>query len=159
MNTKRHVILMIIPHYGHGGAQRVFAQLVNFFSSKYHVVEVSFDNDFDDKYSSKGEKVCLHVPAGTNLWMKESRFLQGCFKLSILKLRDKAEFAISQLEGANFVNARSFGAGKRILCIHGSRTAMDSSRKGAVRLVEDRIFAPLLYNIRANKIVCVSKGI
>lgn len=159
MNTKRHVILMIIPHYGHGGAQRVFAQLVNFFSSKYHVVEVSFDNDFDDKYSSKGEKVCLHVPAGTNLWMKAFRFLQRCFKLSILKLRYKPKFTISHLEGANFVNALSFGSGKRILCIHGSRTAMDSNRKGAVKLIENRIFTPLLYNIRANRIVCVSKGI
>ncbi len=157
-NNKHATILMIIPHYGHGGAQRVFAQLSNYFAKHYQVIEISFDNNFPVVYPSAGNKVCLSVEGGSNIIVKAYRFIQRCVRLSVLRIRYKPLVTISHLEGANFVNAFSVGFGKKICCVHGSKTAFDANRRGLIKFIENKIFTPLLYNL-SGKIVCVSEGI
>lgn len=156
--NKRATILMVIPHYGHGGAQRVFAQLSNYFAEQYQVIEIAFDNKSSIVYPSTGTKICLSVEGGSNLVVKTYRFIQRCVRLSVLRIKYKPLVTISHLEGANFVNAFSVGFGKKICCVHGSKTAFDANRRGIIKFIENKILTPLLYNL-VGKIVCVSEGI
>lgn len=149
---------MIIPNYGFGGAQRVFSTLVNELAHDYTVVEVVFNNDEADMYAGRGVKTSLNVGAGATLFSKVINFIKRCRALRKLKVQYKCSVAVSHLEGANFINVLSFGPGKKVLCVHGSKTAEDSNRRGFIKFVENEILTPLLYN-RADKIVTVSTGI
>jgi len=149
---------MLITNYGYGGAQRVFAQLVNGLSKDYTVIKIVFNNDEEDVYSSKQETYSLEVSAGTNLVSKCVNFLNRCYKLYKLKKKYSPQYTISHLEGANFVNVLSWGKGLSVLCVHGSKTAEDSNRKGIIKFIENKILTPILYN-SAYKVITVSRGI
>lgn len=150
-------IIMLLPNYGFGGAQKVHTQLVKFFSTKFNIIEVVFNNDECDVFKGSGLKVSLEIEAGQNLISKTYLFLKRCWRLNRLKAKFNCSVCISHMEGANFVNLLSFGRGKRILCIHGSKTT-DSNRKGLIRLIENRFLIPFFFNA-ADNIVAVSRGI
>jgi glycosyltransferase involved in cell wall biosynthesis len=156
--TQKRNVLMVIPNYGFGGAQRVYAQLVNSFSDQYNIIEVVFNADETDAYKGRGEKVSLNVSGGSNLFSKGINFIKRCKRLNRLKNKYQCIVSISHLEGANYVNILSFGCGKKILCVHGSKTAEDSNRKGLIKFIENRILIPVLFKW-AYKIVTVSHGI
>jgi len=156
--TDKENLLMVIPNYGFGGAQRVFSQLVLGLSDQYNIIEVVFNNSDTDKFNGIGTKVSLDVPAGKNLLTKALYFLFRIWKLNRLKAKFECKFSISHLEGANFVNILSFGPGEKVLCVHGSKTAEDSNRTGIIKLVENTLLIPVLFRF-ADKIVVVSKGI
>lgn len=151
-------LLMIIPNYGYGGAQRVFSNLVTGLSDQYEVIEVVFNNDEPDIYQGTGVKTSLNIAAGTSFFSKAINFLKRCRALNRIKVKHQCVASISHLEGANFINILSFGPGKKILCVHGSKTAEDSNRRGLIKFIENKIFTPILYNW-ADKVVAVSKGI
>jgi len=155
---QRSNVLMIIPNYGFGGAQRVFSQLTNSLSDQYSLIEVVFNTDETDVYHGQGEKISLNIWGGTNLFTKGVNFLRRCWKLNKLKRKYQSEVTISHLEGANYVNMLSFGPGKKILCVHGSKVAEDSNRKGIIKWIENKILIPILFD-RADKVVTVSHGI
>ncbi len=155
---QRPNVLMIIPNYGFGGAQRVFTQLVNSFSDQFNIIEVVFNNEETDVYHGRGKKVFLNVSGGSNFLSKGLNFLKRCWRLNRIKNKYQCIASISHLEGANYINVLSFGRGKKILCVHGSKIAEDSNRKGLIKFVEDNILIPVLFN-GAHKIVTVSKGI
>ena len=48
LGSQKRTILMVIPNYGYGGAQRVHTQLVKGFLNDFNVVEVVFNNDYAD---------------------------------------------------------------------------------------------------------------
>lgn len=158
VTTPKKNILLIIPNYGFGGAQRVFSQLVNSLSDQYNVIEVVFNNDESDVYNGTGEKLSLNVAGGSTFFGKAANFIKRCWKLYRLKVKYKSKVNISHLEGANYINILSGGPGKKILCVHGSKVAEDSNRRGLIKLIEDKILIPILFN-RADKIVTVSHGI
>jgi glycosyltransferase involved in cell wall biosynthesis len=157
MDKQRDNILMLLPNYGFGGAQRVHTQLVNSFSKQFNVIEVVFNNDERDVFNGVGLKVSLEIGAGQNLISKAFLFLKRCWRLNRLKAKFNCRACISHMEGANFVNLLSFGRGKKILCLHGSKTT-DSNRKGVIRLIENNLLIPLCFNA-ADSIVTVSRGI
>ena len=159
MNTaSKSNILLIIPEYGYGGAQRVFSDLANALSADYNVIKVVFNRSRSEVYDSEGETVSIGVSAGYNIVTKAIKFLTRCWKLHRLKRKYNPKCTISHLEGANYVNILSFGPGAKILCVHGSKLAYDSNRKGIINLIERRILTPLLYR-SATRIISVSKGI
>ncbi len=149
---------MLITNYGYGGAQRVFAQLVDGLSRNHTVIKVVFNNHEDDVYPSEGKSISLEINAGVNLVSKCINFLHRCRKLYKLKKKYNPQYTISHLEGANYVNVLSQGCGSSILCVHGSKTAKDSNRKGIIKFIENKILTPILYN-RAYRVVTVSQGI
>jgi glycosyltransferase involved in cell wall biosynthesis len=156
--SEKENVLMVIPNYGFGGAQRVFSQLVSCLSEQYNVIEVVFNNDEVDVYGGVGRKVSLEIEAGSNFFFKAINFLKRCKKLNKLKIKFACKASISHMEGANYINVLSFGPGKKILCVHGSKMADDSNRKGIIKFIENQIFIPLLFNL-SDKIVTVSYGI
>lgn len=149
---------MLIPNYGFGGAQRVHSQLVRAFSSEFNVVEVVFNDDERDVYDGNGIKISLNIPGGSNLISKTAYFLWRCWKLYRLKAKFRSSACISHMEGANFVNLLSFGHGKKILCVHGSKVAKDPNRSGMVKFLENYLLIPFFFNL-ADHIVAVSGGI
>jgi glycosyltransferase involved in cell wall biosynthesis len=154
----RQTLLMVIPNYGYGGAQRVFSNLSSALSSEYRLVLVVFNNDQHDVYESSGIKLSLNVAAGRTLFSKFLRFIERCRKLRRIKNKYSCVATISHLEGANFINILSGGPGRKILCVHGSKTAPDSNRRGLIKVVERRGLIPVLFR-RADRIVAVSQGI
>lgn len=157
MQAKK-TLLMVIPNYGFGGAQRVFSSLVNELAGDYKIVEVVFNNDEVDVYAGTGIKTSLRVGAGSNLFYKAINFFKRCRALRKIKVEYNCAIAVSHLEGANFINILSFGPGKKVICVHGSKTAEDSNRKGFIKFAENKILTPVLYSI-ADKVVTVSNGI
>lgn len=154
----KDTVIMVIPHYGFGGAQRVFAQLVTSLNDVFDIHEVIFDQGYQEVYGSNGKKFSLDVAAGKSLTSKAMRFLERCWKLARLKRRQRPIVTISHLEGANFINVLSRGPGRTIICVHGSKTAFDSNRTGFVRFLENHLLTPILFRF-ASKIVVVSHGI
>lgn len=155
---QQKTILMLIPDYGFGGAQRVFSLMANMLASDYKIIKVVFNNDLEEVYPSNGENLSLDVKAGKNIILKTVQFIKRCWKLHQLRNQYAVDYSISHLEGANFVNILSFGKGKTILCVHGSKTVNDRNRKGFVKIIENHLFIPCFHGL-ADKIIPVSQGI
>ena len=155
MEKTRPVILIVIPNFGYGGAQKVFEQLVKVLNTNYQVIKVVFNTDYNEVYPSKGATYSLNVDASTNLLFKTINFLKRCWRLYLLKNQHKPLATISFLDGANYINSFSFGQGQKILYVHGSKTAYDTNRTGLVRFIENRAVIPLSY-LLADSIVTVS---
>ena len=156
--SNKPVIVMLIPNYGHGGAQRIFSQLVNILSKQYQLIKVVFNNDQLEAYPASAESVSLNIKAGSNIISKALQFLKRCWRMYLIKKQYSPKYTISHLEGANFVNVLSFGKGKTILYVHGSKLAEDTNRQGLVKLIENKLLTPFVYNL-AFKIVTVSREI
>ncbi len=150
-------ILMIIPNLGFGGAQRVFYDLAYCLSKNYDVTECVFNFDNGHAYPSPNKMVSLNVPAGKNVVEKIWYFFQRILRLRRLKKELKIDFAISHLEGADYVNILTSTNEFVILCIHGSKKH-DIAISGGIGWIRKRILLPALYR-RADKIVTVADGI
>ena len=154
----RKKILLLIPNLGFGGAQRVFSKQAMMLSNRYEVVECTFNNNHKGVYSSYGRITTLAVPAGNNIFTKAYYFLKRCWQLRRLKNEERPDITISHMEGANYVNILSGGKGRKILVIHGSKTAPDSNYTGFLDWVQRRVLIPYLFKF-ADCIVPVSEGI
>jgi glycosyltransferase involved in cell wall biosynthesis len=153
----RKKIVMLIPNFGSGGAQRVFYEHGREFSKTYSVVECVFNTTQKPVYGSANTLVSLDVPQGNNIITKIYCFILRVYRLRQLLRQQKADVCISHMEGANWVNVLSGGATKKIICIHGS-IQKDPNKKGAKEYLFNKIFSKILYN-RADKVVTVSDGI
>ncbi len=151
-------ILSLIPHFGVGGAQRVFSNLNAQLSRDYDLLEVAFSgNENQDLYGNNIEKQYLGVTGGGSFLKKFFSFYKRYKSLKSIKRQHNFHACISHLEGANYLNILVFGARKSICVVHGSKLA-DQEVKGFFRWLEYKILIPVLFN-RAYKIVTVSKGI
>ena len=148
---------MIIPNLGFGGAQRVFYDLAFCLSENYDVIECVFNLDDGHSYPSTNRIVSLDVPAGNNVIQKAWYFFQRILRLRRLKRKLKIDYAISHLEGADYINILTFTKENVILCVHGSKK-YDIAISGAIGWIRKRILLPILYR-RAAKIVTVARGI
>jgi glycosyltransferase involved in cell wall biosynthesis len=150
-------ILLIIPNLGFGGAQRVFYDLSNCLSSNFEVFECVFNFDDGHAYPSTNKIFSLDVPGGNTSAQKAWYFFKRILRLKKLKKKLQVDYAISHLEGADYINILSVSKEKVIVCIHGSKK-YDEAISGAVGWVRKKILIPIIYN-RADKIVTVAEGI
>lgn len=150
-------VLMLIPNFGLGGAQRVFHDHSVELARHYHVTEAVFNLDGGNMYPSSNELVSLEVTGDGNPATKLRNFWRRITRLKALKQRLRSDVSISHLEGADYVNLLSKGREKVILCIHGSKLH-DANIKGPVGWLRKSVLMPALYN-RADRIVTVSRDI
>ena len=154
----RKKVLLLIPNFGFGGAQRVFSEQSKMCAMHYEVIECVFNSHIDYTYPTYGRLISLAVPAGNNIVTKAKFFLQRCWRLHVLKRKERPDITISHMEGANYVNVLSGGKDKKILVVHGSKTAPDSNYTGFLDWIQRKVFIPYLFRL-ADHIVPVSDGI
>jgi len=150
-------ILLVIPNFGLGGAQRVFHDHSIELSRRFHVTEVVFNLEGGNMYPSSNELVSLNVEGAGSAITKLRNFWHRVQRLRELKRQLKTAVSISHLEGADYVNLLSKGSEKVILCIHGSKLH-DANITGLLGWLRKKILMPALYN-RADRIVTVSRDI
>ncbi|MBW3127582.1 glycosyltransferase [Hymenobacter profundi] len=150
-------ILMIIPNFGLGGAQRVFHDHSVELQKQYEVTEAVFNLDEPNLYPSGNPLENMEVPGGNNAKQKAVNFIQRIIRLKAIKRRLHTDVCISHLEGADYVNLLSKSCEKIILLIHGSKTH-DRNINGVVGWLRKKVLMPLLYR-RADRIVTVSRDI
>ena len=151
-------ILLVIPNLDFGGAQRVFSEQARILSAHYKIIECDFDKSNNRAYPAYGSIVSLGVPAGRNIFYKLIYFTKRCWRLYLLKKKERPNITISHMEGANYVNILSGGSGKKILVVHGSKVAPDNNYTGFLNWVQRNILIPYLFKL-ADCIVTVSDGI
>lgn len=150
-------ILLVIPNFGLGGAQRVFHDHSVELARCFHVTEVVFNLDGGNMYPSANELVSLDVDGAGGAITKLRNFWSRIERLKGVKRRLQIAVSISHLEGADYVNLLSKGSEKVILCIHGSKLH-DANITGVVGWLRKKVLMPALYN-RADRIVTVSRDI
>jgi glycosyltransferase involved in cell wall biosynthesis len=149
-------ILIIIPNLGGGGAQKVYLQQVACFSEIHNVVACVFNTD--GALSEQSDSILsLNVSAGANWFSKIYFFLQRIKRLRQIKRQYNIDYAISHLEGADYVNLFSRQNEKVICCIHGSKS-FDRNIEGMLGWLRKKILIPLTYK-RSDRIITVSEGI
>jgi glycosyltransferase involved in cell wall biosynthesis len=148
-------VLLLIPDYGMGGAQRVFSDQSKFLSSHFDLSLCTFNSESVDIYGSIGTKIDLNVKAGKNIFAKAYFFLLRIIRLR--RIKKEFDFCISHLEGADYINILSRRKEKVICCIHGTKFH-DGEIKGWLGQFRKKVLMPLLYK-RAHKIVTVSSAI
>lgn len=153
----RQKVLMIIPNLGFGGAQRVFHDLSTCLNKQFEVIECVFNFDDGHAYPSTNKIYSLGVPAGKNVFQKIWYFIKRVIRLRNLKSQLQVDYAISHLEGADYINVLSAQGEKILLCIHGSKQ-YDTAITGIIGWIRKKILIPILYQ-KASKIVTVSEGI
>lgn len=150
-------ILLVIPNFGFGGAQRVFSDHAKMFSKFNLVEECVFDLSLPNEYETGNVVHSLEVREGKNLMDKGLRFLERVRKLKKLKKKYHYDICISHLEGADYVNVLSQQSEKTIFVVHGSKIA-DENITGITGWIRKNILLPYLYK-KANLIITVSDGI
>jgi glycosyltransferase involved in cell wall biosynthesis len=150
-------ILLLIPNFGFGGAQRVFSDHSKLFSEEYTVEECVFNENFSNTYKTENLVHNLNVEAGKSFFDKAHSFYQRVSRLKEIKRKQHYDVSISHLEGADYVNVLSRQSEKTILVIHGSKVA-DENITGILGWLRKKILLPLLYK-KADTIVTVSDGI
>ncbi len=150
-------ILLLIPNFGLGGAQRVFHDHSVELGKSHDVTESVFALDSENVYPSGKKVESLSVGGGGNTLNKALNFLRRITRLHHLKRRIKPDVCISYLEGADYVNILSRDTEKVILVIQGSKT-YDNNIRGIMGWLRKQVFIPYLYK-RADHIVAVSRDI
>jgi glycosyltransferase involved in cell wall biosynthesis len=150
-------ILLLIPNFGFGGAQRVFADHSRLFSKFGQVEECVFNLLLANEYESGNFAYTLNVAPGNSFLSKAIRFWERVTALRKLKKKGKYDICISHLEGADYVNLLSRQSEKVILVIHGSKSA-DENISGLLGWIRKKILLPVLYR-NADLIITVSDGI
>ncbi len=150
-------LLLLIPHVGLGGAQRVFRDHSVALAERYSVEEAIFNDDHFVVYESGNVLHNLEVTGGRGTLAKLLNFAKRIARLAKLKSVGQFDICISHLEGADYVNLMARTRARTILCVHGSK-AHDPSMTGVSGFLRRRILIPRLYN-RADRIVTVSRDI
>ena len=150
-------ILMLIPDFGRGGAERVFGQLSGELAKNHRVIDCVFNRFEHCEYVSGNEIVDLNVPGGKNWLQKACYFVLRVHRLRRIKKKYGVQLSISHLEGADYINILSRIHDKIVLCVHGTKVR-DKNIKGVLGWLRLRIFIPVLYS-KASHIVSVSRAI
>ena len=152
---QRRTILMLIPHLGMGGAQRVLFDHSVAFAAHFDVQEAGF-NVADGHFFHSGNPVNdLAVGPAPGPIAKVAAFARRIQRVRQLKRRLFVDLTISHLEGAHYVNLLGKAGDKTILVIHGS--LLHDQELGPIKgFIIRRLLVPILHN-RADRIVTVSR--
>lgn len=155
--SRKHIILILIPNLGPGGAQQVFREQVRFLAQHFVVVPCAFNLEGAFDYERSGQVVSLDIPAGKNPFHKAWCFAKRVRQVRRLKRRRAVTVSISHLEGADYINILSKGDDNTILWVHGTKQ-YDQDIKGITGWIRKKILIPWLYQ-KADNIATVSEGI
>ena len=151
-------VMVLIPNFGFGGAQKVMADHSKLLGGNVELLEVVF-NDWEEKrlYESPNAYESLEVAGGGIMGARFRNFILRIRRLRKLKKKFKPDVTISHLEGADYVNLFSGGRDKKVIVIHGSKVG-DLNIRGWVGKLRHHVLIPWLYK-KADRILTVSKGI
>lgn len=152
---QRRTILMLIPHLGMGGAQRVLFDHSVAFAPRFDVHEACF-NVADGHFFHSGNPVIdLAVGPARGPLGKIAAFARRVRMVRRLKRRLEVDVTISHLEGAHYVNLLANFGDRKILVVHGS--LLHDHALGAIKgFIIRRLLIPALHN-QADVIVPVSR--
>lgn len=149
-------ILFVIPSLGKGGAERVAVNLAKGLHSKGY--EVSFCT-FEEEYFyhlPHGIKVySLNISGTNNVFLKLRNLAKRRLLLKEVKREKKIDISVSFLENGNIANLYADAKEVKIATVH--NTTFSFSDSGPLSSVR-KYFIKNTYK-RADKIVCVSKGV
>ncbi|OOY04243.1 glycosyltransferase [Thioclava sp. F28-4] len=151
-------ILLLSPHYGRGGAEKVLYDQAIFLSRECYVEEAVFDFSVGERFYNTG--FTAHRLDRKGLWSKlgaAGRLVSRCLQLRSLVKQKRYDVVISHMDGANWVNILSFSSAKKFLVVHGT-ILHDRNISKLLQFFRIRVIFPFLYNL-ANRSVGVSGGI
>lgn len=154
---RRLNIMLLIPQYTYGGAERVFFNQGRELARHHRVIECVFDQHTPVDFPTQNTLVFLDVPAGQGTLGKVQSFRQRIERVRQLKREYQIDVCISHLEGADYLNVLSKGREKIILCMHNTIVRHPNTRglMGALRV---KGLVPKLYR-RADAIAAVSRDL
>lgn len=157
LNKKKPNILILLPEDGGGGAERVFWDQVESFSSFGNITPCLYTTQ--DTGSKSFQRVTPLVLDGKSIFSnsKLGRLLRRAVALNRLVRRHNIELVISHMDGTNWLNVLSCHGAKTILVVHGT-VDHDQNIGKYLRLVRQKFIFPVLYNI-GNVTVTVSAAI
>lgn len=151
-------VLMLITHLDMGGAQKVMQDHALAFSAFATVHEAAFDSTLPGRAYHSGFP--LHGLQDFP-WLEKlgppGRLLARSLALRRLCEREKFDWVISHMDGANWVNVLSFSRARKILVVHGT-VAHDENISAKTQWLRRWVIFPLIYNM-ADYTVAVSQAI
>ena len=150
-------LLIIIPEFGKGGAERSILKLGTLLSTRNQVSFCVFHTQVKSPYSTNIEIIDLKTPPTNNLFKKLYYIFTRIQKLQQIKSNCKIDISISFLEGADYLNILSRKHEKVIISIRGSKTS-DGQISGCLGTLRKKILIPQLYR-KADAVVTVSRGL
>lgn len=97
-------VLMLIPNYGFGGAQRVFADHSLLLKGKAEVSEAVFNDDQQKReYETGHPYISLQVSGGGNVLAQVQNFCRRIRQFRKIKRDFRPDVTISHLEGADYI--------------------------------------------------------
>ena len=148
-------LLLIITELHMGGAARVMRDHASAFAPHYDIHEVVFRSS--DANDFPGERPPIVLDGGKTSGGALANLVRRARRLARIKRSLGTEISISHLEGAHYLDLLSRGAGKVVLCVHGS-IRHNRDFRGAKGWLRRRVMMPALYR-RADRIVTVSRDI
>ena len=144
---------LVISNLQGGGAQRV-ASTLSFGLAEYYDLSLILHDGQKIGYPYRGQVVDLKTPATANPILRLINFFIRIYRLKGFKKSFRPQAVISFMEGSNFINLLSGGAGKVIISVRNYKSRQKSGFIG-------QLFAfliKLLYG-RSDLIVAASEGI
>src|SRR6478672_12978403 len=112
-------ILLLITEFSRGGAARVFEDQCRVFSGRYSVSEAVFSTKGHDREFGRNPPQVLDRGTRLNYFGSVGRLLRRSLALNMLVRTQKYDVVISHMDGANWVNALSCSAARKVLVVHG----------------------------------------
>ena len=113
-------IMLIIPQFGEGGAERSVSKLSNILSKKNTIYFLINNHKVKSKYPISGEIIDLNISNGKNIFHKIFLWANKIYKVKKIKKELNIQISISFLEGSNYLNVLSRFKDKTFLTIRGS---------------------------------------
>jgi glycosyltransferase involved in cell wall biosynthesis len=150
-------VLIILPDFGFGGAEKSAAAVSRLLAQKYFVHFLVFNERSQPAYPIGGNIHSLQVDGGGGFLNKVVAFITRVYRARLLKGKLQIDVSISFLEGADYVNFFSCRGEKLICSIRGSKQH-DPNIVGALGWLRHKILMPLVYS-RVDAVVVVNPSI
>ena len=155
MHKNRNNILLLIPTFTEGGAQKMVCEIGKILSERYNVFECSY-NAFGEPHVFKNNNTVLSLesPHNGSFLKKVLAYPKKVIKLRKLKKEYSIDVTISNLWSADLINILSGTADKKISIGHISIKGNYQNRL----LLKYRKLAKAIYS-RFNKIIAVNEAL
>ncbi|MBF89556.1 MAG: hypothetical protein CMG75_07795 [Candidatus Marinimicrobia bacterium] len=151
---KKKRILLILPQFGEGGAERSISKLSNILSNNNDVFLLVNNLSVKSIYNNSGKIISLNIPISKNVFHKILLWSYKIYKVKKIKKEEKIQISISFLEGSNYLNVLSRYKEKVFVTIRGS-LYNDQTISGIKGLLRKKVLIPSLFN-RSDLIVTVT---
>ncbi|WP_192821706.1 glycosyltransferase [Rufibacter sp. LB8] len=155
MQERRKNILLLIPTFTEGGAQKMVFEIGKILAEKYNVFECSYDAFGEPHVFKNSNKILsLNSPHGGSILKKLTDYPKKISRLRDIKREYSIDITISNLWSADLVNILSGADSKTISIGHISIKGNFQNRL----LLKLRKFVKLIYN-RFDKVIAVNEAL